>query len=276
MGILKPYVIGAVAGIVLVIFLAGAAYVAYKTAKPLTKKIVTKLSNLRFNSLKKAVNDLVIADFETPEDFKKFADSNVDVAVSHEYPSSGVYCAKVTYKKSKSPSFKIEHYFEKERQLSNWAPYGSFLFDIYNPQNSPQRLILQIKDKSGDRYKQDITIEPNAKETIEVEIAVLRHSVSVFNISQVNLFRWEPQSDSVFYIDNMRLVPQGIKVKKSIFDPEFLDAKEPVYATKDYFAFPLERWQKGDTREFPIIVTNPTSLRFKDIPACTAKYLFAE
>lgn len=264
---IKPYIIGAVAGILLVVVLGGAAYIAYKTLKPLTKKIITKLSNMRFNSLKKATNDLVIADFETPEDFKKFEDSNVEVAVSKEYPSSGAYCAKVTFKKSKSPSFKIEHYFEKDKSLSNWAPYGSFLFDIYNPQDSPQRLILQIKDKSGERYKQDVTIEPNAKETIEIETAALRHPVSIFNIAQVNLFRWEPQSDSVFYVDNLRLAPQGVKIKKSIFDPEFLNAKEPVYATGDYFSFPLDRWQKVDAREFPIIVMNPTSLRFKDLPA---------
>lgn len=265
---LKPYVIGAVAGIAAIVFLGGGAYVAYKKVKPLTKKIITKLSDMRFSSLKKATQDLAIANFEGPEDFKKFTDSNVDVLVSKDHCSNGAYCARVVFKKGRSPSFKIEQYFEKDKRFSNWAPYGSFLFDIYNPQDEPQRLILQIKDKSGDRYKQEITIEPKVKETIEVEAAVLRHHVSIYNVAQINLFRWEPQSDATFYIDNLRLETEKIRQKKSIFDPEYVNSKDPVYAATDYFYFPKDKWQtEAGTYRFPIRVLSPGPLRLTGFPS---------
>ncbi len=265
---LKPYIIGAVTGILLVVVLVGAAYIAYKTVKPLTKKIITKLSDMRFSGIKKAQKDLSIADFESPEDFKKFSDSNVDITVSKEYPSSGAYCAKVVFRVSKSPSFKMEHYFEKDRSIANWGPYGSFLFDIYNPQDEPQRLILQIKDRSGARYKQDITIEPKTKETIEVETAVLRHHISIYNVAQINLFRWEPQSDATFYIDNLRLETEKVRQKKSIFDPEFVNSKEPVYAATDYFYFPQNKWKaEANMYRFPLRVLNPHPLKLIGFPS---------
>jgi len=265
---LKPYIIGAAAGILGLILLLGVSYVAYKKVKPLKNKIMTKLSDMRFARQGKAQANLSIADFETPEDFKKFADSNVEIELSKEHASSGAYCAKVNFKKGKAPSFKIEHYFEKERALSNWAPYGSFLFDIYNPSDAPQRFILQIKDKSGSRFKQDISLEPNTKETIEIETAVLRHSASIYNISQVNLFRWEPGSDLVVYIDNLRLEPERLKTKKSIVDPEFSESKEPVYAVRDYFYFPKDRWTAGENMyQFPIRVLNPHPMKLGDFPA---------
>jgi len=266
---LKPYIIGAMVGVFGLGLFLGISYVAYKKLKPLKEKIITKLSDMKFAKLKKADKDFVIADFEKTEDFSKFGDSTALFELSKEYPTSGVYCAKVTFKKdSRAPSFRIEKYFEKDKSFANWAPYGSFMFDIYNPQDSPQRLILQIKDRSGDKYKQDINLEPKSKETIEIETAVLRHSVSIYKIAQINLFQWEPQSDSVFFIDNFRLVPGKLKTKKTIFDPEFTNLKEPPYAGKDYFYFPVDRWLNAEhLRQFPIYIINPHSIRMRNFPA---------
>lgn len=265
---LKPYLMGAVVGIFGMVIFAGGAYLVYKSSKSLIEKAKTKLSNMRFDRIKKATTEFVICDFETPEDFKKFSDSSAEVALSKDYVSSGVYCAQVTFKAGKSPSFRMEDYFEKDKSFANWAPFGSLLFDIYNPSDAPQRLILQVKDKSDSKYKQDIHLEPNSKETVEVETARLRHSVSIYNIAQINLFRWEPKADAVLYIDNFRLAPMGTSTKKSIFDEEFLKSTDSVYATGDYFAFRAGRWAPdGDQRIFPIRTVNPMPLRVVDFPA---------
>lgn len=263
---IKPYIVGAMVGVALTFTALAGAYLIYKKGKPLVQKVITKLSDWKFRNASKAAQELMIADFEGPEDFKKFGDSNAEVEVSKEFSTKGFYSAKVIFKKSKSPNFKIEHYFERDKSLANWAPYGSFLFDVHNAQNSPQRFILQIKDTRGNRYKQDISLEPNSTETIEIETAFLRHHLSIYRIAQINIFEWEPKADNTLYFDNFRLVPQGAKTKKTIFDEEFQVAG-PVYAAGDYFSFSSERWQKGDYKEFPIFVMNPTSVHFRDFPA---------
>lgn len=265
---IKPYIAGILIGAMATVVIGAGGYVVVKKSKPLIKKVLTKLSDMKFARVKKTTKEFSIADFETPEDFKKFEGSGIEISASGEYPSNGIYSAKVIFKKSKAPSFKIEHYFEKDRSFSNWAPYGSFLFDIYNPQASTQRFILQIKDKSGEKVKQDIYVEPNAKETVEIETSVLRHHISIYNIAQINLFRWEPGADSTFYIDNLRLVPERIKTKKTIFDPEFSASKEPAYATGDYFAFPQTRWKTAENKyQFPIRVINTHSIRISNFLA---------
>ncbi len=265
---IKPYIIGAVGGVLALVLLAGAGYFAYKKVKPLKEKIITKLSDMRFARTKKAQTNLMIADFETPEDFKKFFDSNVEISLSKDYPSSGAYCAKVNFKKGRSPSFRIEKYFERNKSFSNWSSYGSFLFDIYNPSDSPQRFILQIKDKRGEKIKRNITIEPKVAETIEVETSSLRHSISIYNIAQINLFRWEPKEDLSVYIDNLRLEPERIRTKMTIFGQGFDDLKEPIYVGRDYFYFPKERWQVGqDSYQFPIHVLNVHPIKLSNFPA---------
>ncbi|MFH0896369.1 MAG: hypothetical protein V2A54_18205, partial [Bacteroidota bacterium] len=263
----KSLISGILIGVVLTVVLGVGGYVVAKKSKAFIQKAISKISDMRYKSTKRATKELSIADFENADDFKKFTDSNVEVSVSKDFSTSGAYSAKVIFKKSKSPSFKIEQYFEKDKSFSNWAPYGSFLFDIYNPQDSPQRMILQIKDRSGERYKQDINLEPNSKETIEIETGILRQSISLYNIAQINLFRWEPNSDATFYIDNVRLAPASIKTKKTIFDPEFLNSKGSVYAVGNYFAFLPQAWQKGEVREFPVFVLNTSVIRIKDFPA---------
>lgn len=263
----KTLIAGIAIGSAATLLVAAGGYVALKKAKPLITKVISKVSDLRFARIKKAGRDLMIADFESPEDFKKFSDSNAEYALSKDFVTSGAYGAKVMFKKSKASFLKVERYFEKDKSFSNWAPYGSFLFDIYNPSEHKERLILQIKDSRGERYKQDVYVEPKTQETVEVEVALLRHHLSVYRIAQINLFRWEAQSDTTLFIDNLRLVPERIITKKTIFDPEFTESKEPVYAAGDYFSFPKQRWtDKNGQAAFPVHIVNASPVPLKDFP----------
>lgn len=263
---LKPYIIGAMVGIISMLAVGALGYVALKKTKPFIKKVISKLSDLKFNNTKRSDEELVIADFESKEDFDKFSEADVVYSVANDFASHGSYSAKLTYKKSSCPSYRLDTFFEKNKKFSNWAPYGSLLFDVYNPSNKSNRVILQIKDSGGNRYKQDIELDANSKQTIEVEISVLRESVSPYRIAQVNLFQWKPGADSVIYIDYFRLVPQSKKIVRSIFGKEFLDDKKPIYSGPDYFYFPKDKWARGEKTEVPIFVLNPTQVTIKDFP----------
>jgi len=264
----KPYIVGFLVGIVFTAIFGVVSIKVAKSFKPLIKKAIVKLSNKRYANVRKAQKDFMIANFERKGDLDKFTLKNTQAVISKEYASSGKQSAKVTFRRG-TPSFRIGKYFERDKSFSNWAPYEAFTFDVYNPGGKSARLLLQIKDTRGDKYKQIVHIEAKEKYTVDVDVETLRRYLSIYRIGQINLFQWKPGRDTVLFIDNMRLLSPGKRVKKSIFDAEFRNSKEPTYATGDFFYFPAEKWLGNPhSYTFPIQVINDSGHSLNDLPVC--------
>jgi len=248
----------------------------FKRAKPLILKIGNQLEERRLNNLPKSKEALVLCDFEDSSDLKKWKLDNSKIELNSEHATSGKQSVKIYLQSSGGASgLKIEDFFEKNKTMTNWAGYEVLSFDIFNPNNNPERIILQFKDKKNKRMKLNMRLNPNTNNHIEINISELQGKLNPAEIIQFNLFLWENKQTKVFYLDNIRLLPASAfeKEKKDILDADFLPRRdEKIYATGDYFAFDNSNWLKEDKTnnisfvEIPLGIRNPLSIDCKDLP----------
>ncbi|MBL7069001.1 MAG: hypothetical protein ISS34_04015 [Candidatus Omnitrophica bacterium] len=258
--ILVILLIGFICGILFV----GSSAVVVKKGMPIIVKIKQKLKQRYIANIPKAKRPLIISDFESKREIEKWDFKAVEAHLSRDHVTEGKSSLRLIYKPLKgAASARIENYFDKNRRLRNWAQYELLAFDIFNPSNASERMILQIKDIKEYKVKHDIYLKPNRNNTIEIDIRGLWDKINVAKIDQFNLFIWNNESEKEFYLDNLRLLPQASMGKRGIdiTKDEFLPKKgEVIYKTGDYFAFDKTKWNKGA----PIIINNYLPVQFKD------------
>src|SRR3989338_3043924 len=102
---------------------------------------------------------LDLGDFESAGEVGRREAKGVVVTQSQENVTHGRSSLKLTYRNNvEAPAFRLEKWFYKERKAQNWSGYEALAFNLYNPQDSQLRFILQIKDKEGSRYKENLYI----------------------------------------------------------------------------------------------------------------------
>jgi len=258
-------------GFALGIVFLGMILFLFKRAKPLILKIGNQLEERRLNNLPKPKEALVLCDFEDSSDLKKWKLDSSKIELNSEHATSGKQSVKIYLQPSGGASgLKIEDFFEKNKTMTNWAGYEVLSFDIFNPNNNPERMILQLKDKKNKRMKLNMRLNPNANNHIEINISELQGKLNSSEIIQFNLFLWENKQNKVFYLDNIRLLPAYAfeKEKKDILDSNFLPRRdEKIYATGDYFAFDTSSWLKEDRLN---------NISFVEIPLGIRNHLFAD
>jgi hypothetical protein len=251
------------------IFFTGLVLLAAKKAKPLMQKIKHKIEQRMIANIPLAKEPLVICDFETPEDLNKWSFSNAKMELTNEYASSGKYAAKIYVRPSSDASgARIDKYFKQNKKITDWSRYEVVSFDLFNPGNTEERVILQIKDMDESRVKINLHLKPNTHNPINIDIAGLWNEIKADKISQFNLCLWDNKAEKVFYLDNLRLLPAAAfaKQNKNITDAEFIPQKgEKIYATGDYFYFNRQKWLKIDTQrnisfiQIPLVIANQAS-----------------
>ena len=256
------------------IIFAGLGYVALNASKGLVFKIYQKIKERNIANIPKAKEPLLISGFEIPDDLNKWGFSSASMELSSEHTASGKYSAKIIYQPSSGASaVKLEKYLEKNRGIANWSGYEILSMDIFNPSSKTEKMILQVKDTKQRKVKINLELMPNSNNRIEVDIRNLWDKLDPSNIEQLNLFLWGNRAIKVFYLDNVRLLPEAAFEKKSvnILSREFLPQKgESVYATGDYFAFNSTPWKKLDPAtgesfiEVPISISNYLSYNIRD------------
>lgn len=260
--------------ILLIVFIAGIMLGRISTitlgqARRFYAKSMQKVEKEIVVNLPKAKTSLVISDFENKMDLKKWEFSNSKGELSREHVTSGAFSLKIYFKPAEgASSMRIEDYIGKNKDLADWSHYGKLSFDIFNPGNSTERLILNIKDSKKNKKKTEIYLEPEKFNHIELELEELGNEINVNRIGQLNLFLWNNANEKIFYLDNVKLLPKAAIVesaKKSILESDFLPKEgECVYTTGDYFAFNGEKWRKLDTA---------TSASFVEAPLILKNYL---
>ncbi|MDD5512802.1 MAG: hypothetical protein PHD09_03455 [Candidatus Omnitrophica bacterium] len=273
---MKKNLIIFIAGVIFTMLLGATAMKLHLFSRGLEfyGKVRTKIEDTRFNRVPKETKELMLVDFEDPAEVKFFQLDNASMELSKKNASSGASSAKVIFHPGKQvSSIKLEDYFDRPGAIKNWAGYEGIAFTVFNPQPGRERIILQIKDKKGNKIKHDLFIEGNSTEEFEVEVARIRHSLNIYNIGNFTLFLWEPSKDKEFYLDNLRLVPYGNKDKKTMLSPDLLEDPAQAYALGDYFDFSKNKpkWLRSgdaDNRyvEFSASLFNETAQDFLDLP----------
>ncbi len=271
---MKKNIILFISGIIFAVVLGLVSKIMLPKVHPFYVKVRTKLADRQFNHTPKANRECLLFDFENSAEVGKWKLINASIELVKEHATRSGLAAKVNFEVGKQVSaIKLTGYFEQPGVTSDWSGYQSLAFDIFNPQDKQERIVLQVKDKKGEEFKEGLILEPNAVTTVEIEMARLRHALNIYNIGDFTLFLWEPKEKKIFFIDNVRLLPYGEKDNKTILLPEFIEAPETAYVTGDYFDFSKnkQKWLKTDKNgqsfvEFPIFLVNETNLDHSDLP----------
>lgn len=213
----------------------------------------------------------VFSNFESLEDLKAWELTSASVEISTEQAMEGKSSAKVTFFAGQWAGITLEDFFSSRGGKSDWSAYEALQFSIFNTHVAKERLILQIKDKSGARYKQDLLIPPGETQLIRIPLAQISQAVKIKNIDQLTLFSWGLPETRQFYIDEIKLVPWGAKQAKNSkaykgpkahpvnrYDYDF-EAKKPAWVIKDLEEF-------GKFVRAPFIVMNESPSRCVECP----------
>ena len=156
-----------------------------------------------------AVGD-VISTFESDGDLKKWETAAARIERVSEHATEGRYAAKVTLLGGGQMSaIRIEDGFERRQAPRDWRRFERLEWKIFNATGDHQRLILQIKDDDGRRFKKDIWLAPNQQTDVRIFLDTVASSLNLSRIDQFSLFRWEPQGDVTLYLDDIRLLGVG-------------------------------------------------------------------
>ncbi|RKY43943.1 MAG: hypothetical protein DRP81_06270, partial [Candidatus Omnitrophota bacterium] len=232
------------------ILFCAVAYTGYRKAKPFIIKVKHKLKERWIANLPKAKRVLILSDFEDGRQIKRWDTSGAKIGIVHEKIMGGKGAGELVFYPNKgAAAVKLEDFFEKNRKAANWSAYEVLVFDLYNPNKTKERIILQIKDNKGNRVKRNLYLNPGKKQRFEIDIAGLWSALYPNQIAQFNLFLWNNSKVKKFYLDNVKLVPEAVAQaeKRSIFASSSLPQKgENTYALGDYFAFNSEEWERED------------------------------
>lgn len=149
-----------------------------------------------------------LSDFETDgEHAVRWRAVDAFAERSEDHVRHGRSSAKVTFRREESPKFMMDDYLASSRRRRDWSRYGTLCMDMYNPQPSRERLLLQLKDGRGRLYKEELFLSGESWQSLRVKLADLTAYLDLSRIVQLNLFRWNPSGDATFYIDAVRLEP---------------------------------------------------------------------
>lgn len=218
----------------------------------------------------------VLADFEQDSALKVWKLVSSKMEISERRASEGKRSARILlYGGEEVSAITMKDYFSSRGGVRDWSRYGAFRFHLFNPRGETERLILQIKDERGIRFKQNIHVPANKGETFEFKIEKIAGQINVREIDQVSLFRWEPKGDREFYLDDVRLVPAGYQKEKPAGAALQIAVKSRPVRMLDYgFAARKYAWLAVDpaTRaarvRIPFIVENESG---SDCASCPAE-----
>lgn len=152
----------------------------------------------------------VLCNFEAVNDFKLWTVGGAMMDVSSEHASEGGFSGRVTfYGGAKLSSVAIEDFFESRYALEDWTPYGALAFSVFNPEDKPLRLILQVKDHYGTPFKEDVMVPPGMTQRVVVPFSRMGQVIKLRRVASVTFFVWEEPSSRQVYLDDVRLLPGG-------------------------------------------------------------------
>jgi hypothetical protein len=176
----------------------------------------------------KKKEDLVISNFETLVDLKKWQPRGCLIEQDIDNAAEGKYVAKITYFKNQGccPSAILDSFFRySDPKYSNWAEYDILQFQIYGPKDKEGHTYLgcpvnlQVKDKSERRYQWPLPTTQEKGKPITFILSQIGKAVDLTDIG--NLSFWlagtSPNEDWIIYLDDIRLVSLGVEKQAEPF-----------------------------------------------------------
>ena len=178
------------------------------------KNIAQNLSkfkpNIRISLPVRVTKPLIISDFESLDDFKKWQTKTAALSQATEHATQGKFSGKMEFKTgAEFTNVLIQDYFDDNPKLGNWDGFSLLKFDIFNPSQNSEQLVLKIKDTNGKAWQTSFYLLPNRNNETKIYVNSLKNNLDVSRIRQFNFFRGSLKNDIIFYIDNIRLIPEN-------------------------------------------------------------------
>ncbi len=225
----------------------------------------------------RTAGEFVLGDFESEEALKNWEAKGVLVFLTEQYAVRGRHSASLNYSDDGNPVFALEQYFRTHEQARDWRPYEELLFTVFNPGQTKERIGLQVKDGSSRRYKEDIVIPANSALSHRLPMKKIAPFVDLRDIAQLNFFRWDPKKTAVFFLDDVRLIPQPQEAPKKegktteafSFDGS-IRPTSPNAVSGQLFHRYAEKWEVTENGEtflrIPLRVAQDQSFLFEGTP----------
>ncbi len=114
--------------------------------------------------------------------------------------------ARVTFFPAISPSF---HFNFEETGVTDWREVETFFFRVFNPQAWPVGLKVKIKDTAGNFFQRDLELDPFLASGVEIPVANVARRLDVGRIDYLNLFLWEPATETRLFFTDFSFLPPG-------------------------------------------------------------------
>ena len=203
--------------------------------------------------------DLVISDFESEIDLRKWQLNSSAAELDAENTVEGKSAAKITYRRNMGccPSVKLESFLKYSNpKYSNWTDYDILQFYVYGPKDGEGHTYLNcpvsllVKDKSERRY---LLALPNTYEKDKPVTIVLSNIGKAADLADIGSFGFfvggtPVDKDLVMYLDDVRLIflgesrtkgPfikfEGLKISKDKVKPNEEIEIEPAFSTSQRF-----------------------------------------
>ncbi len=160
--------------------------------------------------------ELILFDFES--------DSELDEVHWKCHTLMSINDQHVTHGKG---SLKVELYpstypgFNPFTKITDWSPYKSLCFDVFNPGEKEESLIVRIDDREdnteyADRYNKEFILK-RGMNNIEIKMDSLitsgtKREMDTSEISKFLFFMYKPTEKVVLYVDYVRLIKKGYSI----------------------------------------------------------------
>ncbi len=114
--------------------------------------------------------------------------------------------AKVTYFPAGSPGILLT---DETIGTMDWRGADTFTFRAYNPQSWSISLKVKVKDSSGNKYQKDLMLPPHQVKVIKIPIAQIAGRIDASRINYLNLFLWNPSTETVIYYTDFNFSSPG-------------------------------------------------------------------
>ena len=156
-----------------------------------------------------AAGVLWLADFEAEHEARvRWRVRDAVITSSTLFATHGARAAQVTFKDGQTPKITMSEALRFDRRRRDWNRYAALVLDLKNLQSSQERLMVQLKDRRGQIYKEEVWIPGFTAQSVSLPLDRVAAHLDLRRITELTLFRWQPGRATTFYLDAVRLEPR--------------------------------------------------------------------
>jgi len=156
-----------------------------------------------------AAGVLWLADFEHEDEARvRWHARNAAITSSTLFATHGAGGAHVTFKDAETPKITMSEALRFDRRRRDWSRYAALVLDLKNVQPSQERLMVQLKDRRGRIYKEEVWLPGVTAQSARLPLDRVAAYLDLRRIAELTVFRWQPGRATTLYLDAVRLEPR--------------------------------------------------------------------